>query len=155
MSLNQAKVALLLAVLGWSSLHAQTVESTPQSAPVGPPDTSAKPVPESRSWVTQNQIHIGGALLPYTATAGTLLMKNEKDEPIALFGYTAYVKKGSDVASRPILLPTTVARVLLPSGYTWASLDPGARPWRIWNPILVAPFDWWRTKTPSSIRPTS
>ena len=53
--------------------------------------------------MTQNQIHIGGALLPYTATAGTLLMKNEKDEPIALFGYTAYVKKGSDVASRPIL----------------------------------------------------
>ncbi len=45
---------------------------------------------------------IGGAVLAYTATAGTMLITNDKDEPIALFGFTAYVKDGADPRTRPI-----------------------------------------------------
>jgi len=60
-------------------------------------------IPEAKISVTKHQVHIGAATLPYTATAGTMLMKNEKDEPIALFGFTAYVKDGGDIRSRPIM----------------------------------------------------
>jgi len=42
-------------------------------------------------------------MVAYTATAGTLSIKNEKDEPIALFGFTAYVKDGGDLRARPIV----------------------------------------------------
>ncbi|MCJ7589951.1 MAG: hypothetical protein MUO51_01200 [Woeseiaceae bacterium] len=30
-------------------------------------------------------------------------MKNKEDKPVALFGYTAYVAKGSDTSNRPIM----------------------------------------------------
>ena len=78
-----------------------------------PPDAKAKgdaatapdekPVPEAKVWVTRHQIKMGGKALAYTATAGTMLIKNGKDEPIALFGFTAYVKDGADPRSRPIM----------------------------------------------------
>jgi carboxypeptidase C (cathepsin A) len=58
---------------------------------------------EARVWTTKHQVHMGGAVISYTATAGTMLMKNDKDEPIALFGFTAYVKDGTDLRTRPIM----------------------------------------------------
>jgi len=60
-------------------------------------------IPEAKVSVTKHQVHIGATTLAYTATAGTMQMKNEKDEPIALFGFTAYVKDGTDIRTRPIL----------------------------------------------------
>jgi carboxypeptidase C (cathepsin A) len=63
----------------------------------------AKPVPEARVWVTRHKARIGGAILAYTATAGTILMKNDKGEPIALFGFTAYTRDGADPATRPVV----------------------------------------------------
>ena len=42
---------------------------------------------------SQGRVNINEKNIEYTATAGTLVMKNEKDEAIAQFGYTAYVKK--------------------------------------------------------------
>ena len=65
------------------------------------PDTKATPA--ARVWTTKHEIKIGGAVLAYTATAGTMLMTNDKDEPIALFGFTAYVKDGGDPRTRPIM----------------------------------------------------
>ncbi len=60
-------------------------------------------LPEAKVWVSKHQITIEGKALAYTATAGTLLMKNDKDEPIALFGFTAYVKDGGDHTIRPLM----------------------------------------------------
>jgi carboxypeptidase C (cathepsin A) len=62
-----------------------------------------KPPPEPKIWTSRHQVRIGGKAIDYDATAGTLLMKNEKDEPIALFGFTAYVKRGEDPRTRPIM----------------------------------------------------
>jgi len=54
--------------------------------------------------MTRHAVKIDGKLISYMATAGTLVLKNEKDEPIALFGFTAYVKDGEPVAAtRPIV----------------------------------------------------
>ena len=65
-------------------------------------DTSANVKPE-RS-VTKHSIHIDGKLINYTATAGTLILKNDKDEPIASFGFVAYTKDNeTDLQKRPVL----------------------------------------------------
>lgn len=67
------------------------------------PAAAEKATPEAKVWTTRHEIKVGGAALAYTATAGTMLIKNDKDEPIALFGFTAYVKDGSDPRTRPIM----------------------------------------------------
>jgi carboxypeptidase C (cathepsin A) len=76
-------------------------EAKPKADPSPAPE--AKPTPSAKVWTTRHEIKIGGAVLAYTATAGTMLITNDKDEPIALFGYTAYVKDGSDPRTRPIM----------------------------------------------------
>ena len=67
------------------------------------PSPEAKGTPEAKVWTTKHEIRIGGGVLAYTATAGTMLIKNGKDEAIALFGFTAYVKDGGDPRTRPIM----------------------------------------------------
>ncbi len=62
-----------------------------------------KPPPEPKLWTSKHQIRIGGKGVDYEATTGTLLMKDDKDEPIALFGFTAYVRQGQDARTRPIM----------------------------------------------------
>ena len=57
----------------------------------------------AKVWTSSHQIRIGGKAIDYEATAGTLMMKNDKDEPIALFGFTAYVRQGQDARTRPIM----------------------------------------------------
>ena len=59
------------------------------------------PTPESS--VTQHQLAAGGKAIDYTATAGTLIIRNDEDKPIASIGYVAYVRKDAKgSANRPI-----------------------------------------------------
>ncbi len=59
--------------------------------------------PQPESSVTQHQAVIGGKPIRYTATAGTLVLRNGKDEPVATVGYVAYVQRDTaDLARRPI-----------------------------------------------------
>ncbi|HRH50529.1 MAG TPA: hypothetical protein PLP23_17370 [Panacibacter sp.] len=60
-------------------------------------------IPSAVKSVTKHSITIGGKLINYTATAGALILKNDKDESIALYGYTAYTKDGeTDATKRPV-----------------------------------------------------
>ena len=59
--------------------------------------------PEAKQYVTEHEARVGGKKIEYTVTAGTMLMKNDKDEPQALIGYTAYVAKGKNRSERPIM----------------------------------------------------
>jgi carboxypeptidase C (cathepsin A) len=62
---------------------------------------SEPPKPEQA--VTQHSLFVGGTTVNYTATAGTLIVRNEKDQPYASVGYIAYIKRdGGDLAKRPI-----------------------------------------------------
>ena len=61
------------------------------------------PLPEPLHFESSHMIKIDGRALEYRATAATMVMKNDKDEPIAHFGYTAYTKLGADKSKRPIL----------------------------------------------------
>jgi carboxypeptidase C (cathepsin A) len=62
-----------------------------------------KEAPEAKTYVTEHSARIGGRNIEYTVTAGTMLMKNDDDEPIALMGFTAYVAKGGNKNERPIM----------------------------------------------------
>jgi carboxypeptidase C (cathepsin A) len=68
-----------------------------------PPKSQTAETPEGKVSVTQHQIKIDGKTIKYTATAGTMLMKDKDGKPIALFGYTAYVADGVDQAKRPVM----------------------------------------------------
>jgi carboxypeptidase C (cathepsin A) len=64
---------------------------------------SAAEAAQAKTWVTGHEARIGGRKIEYTVTAGTMLMRNDEDEPQALIGYTAYVAKGQDRDRRPIM----------------------------------------------------
>ena len=71
------------------------------SAFAQPADSSTTAKPEK--FVTKHSIKIDSKLISYTATVGTLIIKNEKDESIASMGYTAYTKDGeTDNTKRPV-----------------------------------------------------
>ena len=54
-------------------------------------------------FVTKHRIKIDNKQVNYTATAGTLIIKNEKDEAIASIGYVAYTKDGeTEAIKRPV-----------------------------------------------------
>jgi carboxypeptidase C (cathepsin A) len=52
-------------------------------------------VPHEDSSVTQHTIRIGGQTIPYTATAATMILRNDSGAPIGSLYYTAYTR--SDV----------------------------------------------------------
>lgn len=85
--------------------HTAAAAQSPAAAaePAATAKPADKPIPEAKVWVTKHTLPIGGASLAYTATAGTMSIKNDKDEPVALFGFTAYVKDGGDARTRPII----------------------------------------------------
>jgi carboxypeptidase C (cathepsin A) len=64
---------------------------------------SEAPPPKEESSVTEHSIKIGSQSLSYKATAGTILLKNDKDEPEALIYYTAYTRNDvKDLSQRPL-----------------------------------------------------
>jgi carboxypeptidase C (cathepsin A) len=74
---------------------AKPAEKLAEAAPAAPP--------KEESSVTDHSIKIGGQTIPYRATAATILLKNEKDEPTALVYYTAYARSDvKDLSQRPI-----------------------------------------------------
>ncbi len=59
--------------------------------------------PHSRDVVTQGSVTIGGTAIPYTAHAGTLILRNAQQQPIASVFYAAYWKNGvQNEDNRPI-----------------------------------------------------
>jgi carboxypeptidase C (cathepsin A) len=59
--------------------------------------------PKAEQSVTQHSVVIGGKTINYNATAGTLILRNAKDEPTAAVGYIAYTQRDAgDLSRRPI-----------------------------------------------------
>lgn len=86
---------LIISILGIGRVIAADADSAKEG--------EAAAVPEAKVSVTEHQARIGGANVKYTVTAGTMLMSNDKDEPRALFGFTAYVSDATDKAARPLM----------------------------------------------------
>jgi len=60
------------------------------------------PLPKEETVVTHHSAKIGGQVISYTATAGTLVIKDDKGAPKATFFYVAYTKDGVDPVTRPV-----------------------------------------------------
>jgi len=103
---NSGPVAALAALLWLAAPIATHAADEPKPAAEQDKQDKSKdekPIPEPKVWTSRHQIKIGGKAVDYEATTGTLMMKNDKDEPIALFGFTAYVRQGQDARVRPIV----------------------------------------------------
>jgi len=73
----------------------KTVEKEKPGEPTPPP-------PKEESSSTEHSIKIGGQTIAYKAIAGTIMLKNEKDEPQALIYSTSYIRTDVKDPARPI-----------------------------------------------------
>ena len=100
-------IFLLVSLFSCLALSAYAVEgsdSSEMSAEKSTEKAAEKPKDEEpMHFESKGSVRVNGKNIDYTATAGTLVMKNDKNEAIAQFGYTAYVQKGQDKRTRPIL----------------------------------------------------
>ncbi|HWV98721.1 MAG TPA: hypothetical protein VNZ64_03410 [Candidatus Acidoferrum sp.] len=77
----------------------ETSGETPSEKTTG---ESGKPIPKEESAVTHHQVKIGSQEIPYTATAGNLLIR-KGDDPVASIFYAAYTRDGeTNLDHRPV-----------------------------------------------------
>jgi len=92
--------ALLFAAFP-AAVRAQEAHHAPEAKPGEQPEK--KEPPKEETSVTQHTIRIAGQTINYTATFGSILIKDEKDEPAALVFYTAYTRDDvKDLSLRPL-----------------------------------------------------
>jgi carboxypeptidase C (cathepsin A) len=61
-------------------------------------------LPEAQSSVTQHHFGAGGRSFDYTATAGTLIVRDDEDKPVASMGYVAYTRRPArEGEERPVM----------------------------------------------------
>ena len=97
MSRLLAVLALTLPLGFGLTAHA---DDKPKSDAAAAPATDDKPKEDSS--VTHHSVSVGGTSIKYTATAGTLLIRDDKDEPTASMFYVAYTQDGADTEHRPV-----------------------------------------------------
>lgn len=83
-----------IAVFAIAAMPALAAESSAKS------NAPAKAPVKAQKSVTHGSVTIDGHRISYDATAGTLILKNKDDKPIASMSYVAYVKSGVDDESR-------------------------------------------------------
>jgi carboxypeptidase C (cathepsin A) len=68
-----------------------------------PPEGCEASATKEESSVTDHSIRLGGQTIPYKATAGFTLLKNDKGEPTALMYTVAYARSDAkDLSQRPV-----------------------------------------------------
>ncbi|MEJ2009106.1 MAG: peptidase S10 [Acidobacteriota bacterium] len=93
-------LVLALCIPGLGMAKKETAKPSPK-----PESAAAKETKESkaRAVSTHHTVTIEGKPVAYTATAGTIILHNEKDQPTAKIFYIAYTKDHvSDPATRPV-----------------------------------------------------
>ena len=95
------KCAALLAIALVGSYGGPTLAArSPGKSPVSADKPAA---PKDAESVTQGNVTVGGHAIDYTATAGTLILRNDRGEPTGSMFYVAYVKNGvKDAGGRPV-----------------------------------------------------
>jgi carboxypeptidase C (cathepsin A) len=85
------KTRILAACLGAALLLAAAPDPKPPYVPPAPPDA-----------VTHAVAHVNGQAIRYTARAGMITLRNDKDQLTARMFYTAFTKDGADPKTRPV-----------------------------------------------------
>jgi carboxypeptidase C (cathepsin A) len=117
--LRSAVLGLLALVGSWGAAQAQDAKAGPDKAGGKAAESQAEPagdagslmrlchidvkgdlkdewkrLPVAQSSVTEHHFSAAGKSFDYTATAGTLIVRDDEDKPIAGMGYVAYTAKG-------------------------------------------------------------
>ena len=96
-------VASLLCAVFLVNLPLQAAAPAAAESTASAAKTGGLPAPKETSAVTQHRVSIDGHAIQYTATAGTLLLYNDKHQPTASVFYIAYTKNGvRDPGTRPV-----------------------------------------------------
>ncbi len=99
---------LLAAASAFLSLPFLSAQEHPPAEPAthaedrGHPAKPEEAPPVERSSVTAHQLTLGGKALHYTATAGTLLIRNDEEKPYGSIFYVAYTLDGAEAKTRPV-----------------------------------------------------
>ena len=102
-SLYLCAVGILLWCMHGVPLAAQAPERDSKAPEAKPADKCDAATSKEESSVTDHTIKIGGQTIPYKATAGTTLLKNEKGESTGLMYSAAYTRSDvKDLNTRPI-----------------------------------------------------
>src|SRR6267378_5911055 len=97
------RLAIILLTTCILAVPVRAQRPAPGTASTERDTTKAAPIPNEMSSVTDHTIRIGGQLVPYRATAATMLLKNDKDESIGVLYYTAYARSDAkDPSQRPL-----------------------------------------------------
>ncbi len=93
--------AVLLSLGRTAPIGAQAQANRPSEAK--PAAAAETPVPKEEMSVTEHTLRVGGQTIAYKATAGTILLKNENDEPVGLMYAVAYTRSDvKDLSTRPV-----------------------------------------------------
>lgn len=86
---------IALTLPAWAANHTDSKGDTVHSA--------TAPVPQERTVVTHGSVKVADKTIRYTATAGTILLRNDKNKPVGSMFYVAYAKDGvNNPADRPV-----------------------------------------------------
>ncbi len=99
--------AVLLGMLSLGAI-AQAPSARPHtmaenaSEPRSDKEDTPAPVPPETTSITRHSLTVEGRPIAYTATAGNLLIRDEKDKPNGSIFYVAYTQDGPEAKNRPI-----------------------------------------------------
>ena len=66
------------------------------------PAATTAAAPQAQKVVTHGSVTVNGQTIRYAATAGTLILKNDKGDATASMFYIAYTKEGANPSNRPL-----------------------------------------------------
>ncbi|MFC7333789.1 S10 family peptidase [Rhodocista pekingensis] len=100
--MRRLALAMVLAG-GMAAAMAGPAALAEETAPGGAPAAATeKPVPPPKVFTARFQGRFGGQGVPYTVTAGEMLLTDDAGEPVAAIWSTAYVRDGVEAAKRPV-----------------------------------------------------
>src|SRR5579863_7210697 len=99
---DNMKRLIATAFAAWLALCAGAAFAADEAPGAKPAAPESKPVPKEEKSVTQHTLSLHGESIKYTATAGNLVIKNDKDEPVATMFYVAYTRDGVSAEHRPV-----------------------------------------------------
>ena len=96
-------LAISIPFLARAQGQALKTETVKVKVEKGEAKREARKTPKAREVSTQHSVEIAGQRVDYTATAGTLVLRDAKQEPTAVMFYIAYTKNGvRNPAERPL-----------------------------------------------------
>ncbi|MBV8530349.1 MAG: peptidase S10, partial [Candidatus Eremiobacteraeota bacterium] len=100
MRLLSISLAVALLAAAPSPRPSPSAAPKPRATPVRTPVTA--PATPERRVATQHRVTVDGRSIPYTAVAGTIVLKDERGDAIASMFYTAYTENGANLDNRPV-----------------------------------------------------